>query len=332
MKLNGSKILITGGAGFIGSHLVDCLMEEGCHIRVIDNLVNGKRDNLIKHKNNKRFDFILGDINDASALGSAVSDIDIVFHLACLGVRHSIKNIFENHRVNAEGALNVLQKAHNEGVKKFIYCSSSEVYGTAKYVPMTEAHPTNPCTVYGASKLAGEAYARVYHKTYGMNTVIVRPFNVYGPRSHHEGDAGEVIPKSIVRALNNEPVLIFGNGSQTRDFTYVEDTAHALVEAAKCDNVIGLTLNVGSDFEIAIKEAAQLILKMTGSSSKIDIIESRPGDVMRLYADSTLFRKITNWRPAIKFEEGLNKTIQWFKTRPEQLSVLLDQENGINWK
>jgi UDP-glucose 4-epimerase len=262
-----------------------------------------------------------------------MEDIDIVFHLACLGVRHSIKYPFENHRVNAEGTLLVLREAYKVGVKKFIYCSSSEVYGTADHVPMPEGHSTHPCTVYGASKLAGEAYTRAFYKTYGLNTVVIRLFNTYGPRSHHEGDAGEMIPKSIVRVLNNEPIFIFGGGSQTRDYTYVEDVAQALVETAKKDNTIGLTLNVGSDFEISINEVAKIILEIVGtSSSKIEHHKSRPGDVLRLYADSTTFRKITNWQPRISFEEGLLKTIEWFKSKPEGISTLLSQEKGINWE
>lgn len=332
MKIKNKRILITGGAGFIGSHLVDALIQEDCYLRVIDNLVNGKLENLKQHKNNNKFEFILGSITDSSTVAQAMEDVDIVFHLACLGVRHSIKYPLENHRVNAEGTLLVLREAYKVGVKKFIYCSSSEVYGTADRVPMSEGHTTHPGTVYGASKLAGEAYTQAFYKTYGLNAVVVRPFNTYGPRSHHEGDAGEMIPKSIVRVLNNEPILIFGDGSQTRDYTYVEDVAQALVETAKKDSTTGLTLNVGSDFEISINEVARKILEIVRtSSSKIEHHKNRPGDVLRLYADSTAFRKITSWQPRISFEEGLLKTIEWFKSKPEGISTLLNQEKGINW-
>ncbi len=332
MNIDGKNILVTGGAGFIGSHLVDLLMREGCRVRVLDSLVNGKLENLDRHKNSTKFEFIRGDIRKPATFTSAMENTEVVFHLACLGVRHSIKHPFENQRVNAEGTFLVLKQAHKAGVKKFIYCSSSEVYGSAEHVPMSEAHPTRPCTIYGASKLAGEAYTRAFYTTYGVNTVIVRLFNTYGPRSHHEHNVGELIPKSIVRALNGKPVLLFGDGSQTRDFTYVEDSAKSLVEAARCDDALGQTFNVGSDFEIAIEEVAKLILKITGSSTQIEHDKNRPGDISRLHADSTAFRKLTGWVPKISFEEGLTRTFRWFNSRPEELSVLLGQEKGINWE
>ncbi|MFH1189226.1 MAG: SDR family NAD(P)-dependent oxidoreductase [Candidatus Omnitrophota bacterium] len=332
MNLKGSVVLVTGGAGFIGSHLVDAIISDGARVRILDNLSNGRLDNLPKNEGGKLYEFIHGDINDDEALDAAIEGVDIVFHLACLGVRHSIKNPFENHRVNAEGTLRLLERAYRNKVKRFVYTSSSEVYGSAQYVPMKESHPTSPCTVYGASKLAGEAYARAYRLTYGLETVIVRPFNTYGPRSHHEGDAGELIPKSIVRAMNSRPVVLFGDGSQTRDFTYVEDMVRGIIDAGACDKAVGRTLNIGSGFEISISAIAKAVIKTINSPSKIENPGDRPGDVMRLYADSSEHRKLTGWRPKVTFEEGLARTVKYFQSRPEGALELLGQEKGMNWK
>jgi len=333
MDLSNKLCLVTGGAGFIGSHLVDLLITNGCRVRVLDNLINGKLINVQHHLGKKNFEFVLGSITDPCDVARAMIDVQIGFHLACLGVRHSIRHPFENHRVNSEGTLLVLDTAYRTGVERFVYCSSSEIYGTAKYVPMPEEHPARPCTVYGSSKLAGEAYTRAYYKTYKMDTVIIRPFNTYGPRSHHEGDAGEMIPKSIVRALNGESILVFGDGSQTRDFTFVEDTAQCLFEAAKSDELIGKTFNAGSNLEITMADIAKKIVAHVGKPSVgIKHVENRPGDVLRLYADSSKIQKTLNWRPKVTLDEGLAKTIAWFSSRPEGARVLLSQEKGKNWE
>ncbi|MFA5139636.1 MAG: GDP-mannose 4,6-dehydratase [Elusimicrobiota bacterium] len=332
MNLAGRRILVAGGAGFIGSHLVDALREQGCAVRVVDDLATGRLENLRQHEGKDGFEFFRGTITDPHDAIRALEGIEVVFHLACLGVRHSIGHPFENHRVNAEGTLLLLQESLRRGVERFVHCSSSEVYGTARTVPMPETHPTLPCTVYGASKLAGESYARAFHRTHGMSTVVIRPFNTYGPLSHHEGDAGEVIPKSIVRALAGMPILVFGDGSQTRDYTYVEDTARALVEAARCDALVGGTFNIGSNFEISINDLAERIRARVGTPEvKVEHVQQRPGDVLRLYCDPTEFVSRTGWKPRVAFDEGLDRTIAWFRARPEGAHVLAAQERPLNW-
>jgi UDP-glucose 4-epimerase len=255
MKLAGKSVLITGGAGFIGSHLVEELSD--CRRRILDDFSTGQRQNLASVPG--ELDILQGDVRDDQLVAKALEGIDIVFHLACRGVRHSIGNPQANHEVNASGTLTLLRAAHRLGIKRLVHVSSSEVYGSARQVPMTEDHPCFPETVYGAAKLAGEAYARAYHRTYQLPIVVVRPFNNFGPRSHYEGDAGEVIPRFVVWALNGKPPVIFGDGKQTRDFLYVKDTAYWLRRIAEADDAIGQTINLGSGIETSILELATII-------------------------------------------------------------------------
>jgi len=212
------KILVTGGAGFIGSHLVDELIARGYYVAVLDNLRNGSLDNLAASLHNPHCQFIQGDILNTKDVQAAVSGVDTIFHLACLGVRHSIHSPLENHKVNAEGTLNVLNAAYQAGAGRFFYISTSEVYGATDKFPIVEEALPRPVTVYGASKLVGEYYTNVFQGCYGLDTMVLRIFNNYGPRAHYEGDCGEVIPRSIIRILNDQKPIVFGDGLQTRDF------------------------------------------------------------------------------------------------------------------
>jgi UDP-glucose 4-epimerase len=330
---DADRCLVTGGAGFIGSHLVDRLLKEKVRVRVLDNLSTGRWDHIAPHRDDPLLEFTYGSIVDSSDARRAVSGVDVVFHLACLGVRHSLSQPHENHRVNAEGSLVLLEAARREGVQRYVHCSTSEVYGTAQWVPMTEDHPTLPRTVYGASKLAAEAYARAYHTTYGLPIVIVRPFNTFGPRSHHEGDAGEMIPKSIVRALGGKDIRVFGSGRQTRDFTYVADTVEGLVRSAEQDALVGNTYNIGSGSEISIRRLAEMLIGRIGNpETEIHHTAARPGDVDRLYADASAFSDATGWTPHVNFGKGLDATIAFFKNHRSGIAALLEEEKVQNWK
>lgn len=330
--MQNSRVLITGGAGFIGSELVRQLIANRAkQIIVVDNLVNGRRQNLEELPSNQ-VELVVADIRDSDRMAKLMSGIDIVFHLACLGVRHSIHSPHENHEVNATATLKLLSAAKATGVNRFVYVSSSEVYGTARWVPMTEEHPTFPMTVYGASKLAGECYTRAFYETYGYPTVVVRPFNSYGPRCHHEGDSGEVIPKFLLRCLAGKPMVIFGDGTQTRDFTYVSDTARAIMMAGFSDDALGQVINLGSGFEIAIKDLAQEIASIVGRSD-VEIIHEapRPGDVLRLYAETAKAYHLLGFKPEITLPQGLMKLKDWYLRLGESPETLLKNEIVRNW-
>ncbi|MBA7540859.1 UDP-N-acetylglucosamine 4-epimerase [subsurface metagenome] len=223
IEIKNSTILVTGGAGFIGSHLADELLSKNYNVKVLDNLSNGSLTNLKDAVKSNNFTFIEGDILDKSLCVKSLKGIDIVFHLACLGVRHSLHHPFENQRVNAEGTYNILQAALDNKIKKFFYVSSSEVYGKVKTFPITEEAIPEPTTIYAASKLAGEVYSKAFYESFGLDVTILRLFNNYGPRAHYEGDAGELIPRTIVYALNDKQPIIFGDGENARDFIYVKD-------------------------------------------------------------------------------------------------------------
>ena len=329
--LQNKRILITGGAGFIGSELVSQLACQNTEIIVVDNLVNGKREN-IKDVLSDKVSLTVVDIRDDEEMRRLLDGIDVVFHLACLGVRHSIHSPKENHEVNSTASLALLARAREAQVKRFVYISSSEVYGTAINVPMTEEHPPFPHTVYGSSKLGGDCYTRAYWKTYGFPTVVVRPFNCYGPRSHHEGDSGEVIPKFLLRAMANLPMIIFGNGNQTRDFTYVSDTARGILLAGILDDAVGETINIGQGSEISINDLARLIAAEIGKpDAPVEHIESRPGDVLRLYADTKKARKLLDFQPEVALRQGLRELKHWYESQETSPKSLLETERVRNW-
>lgn len=330
--MEGKRVLVTGGAGFIGSELIHQLSAVGAHVVVVDNLVNGRRENIADVLGG-RCELSVTDIRDGVAMGKLIEGCEVVFHLACLGVRHSIHSPRENHDVNATATLALLELARGAGVARFVYVSSSEIYGTAHEVPMTEDCPAFPHTVYGASKLAGDCYTRAYWKTYGLPTVVVRPFNSYGPRCHHEGDSGEVIPKFLLRAMAGKPLVIFGDGTQTRDFTYVADTARGIRLAAACAAAVGQTINLGYGREIPINELAGVVADVAGvPNASVEHIEPRPGDVLRLYADTRRASELLGFVPEVNLRAGLLRLKAWYASLGVVPEVLLREERVRNWQ
>jgi len=299
---------------------------------VLDDLSTGNEQNLASARANGNVEFVRGDIRDRKLLAELVEGTDVVFNLACRGVRHSIGNPLESHEVNAEGTLLLLQESRRAKVERFVHISSSEVYGTSRYAPMDENHPTFPETVYGAAKLAGDAYARAYHQTYSLPTVVVRPFNNFGPRSHHEGDCGEVIPRFAVWALNGQPPIIFGDGTQTRDFIFVEETAHWLCRVAECDALVGQTINLGSGKETPVNELATIIYEEVGLGSvQPNYQPRRPGDVQRHLADVRRAQELLGFRTRIDVRSGIKRLISHLRSQSRSVVALLGETSAVNW-
>ncbi|HEY1793751.1 MAG TPA: NAD-dependent epimerase/dehydratase family protein [Opitutaceae bacterium] len=330
----GSRVLVTGGAGFIGSHLVDQLIDSGCFVTVLDNFRNGRRENLARADLSGRLRVVEADVTDSFACNTAIGkECSAVFHLACLGVRHSLHSPMENHHVNATGTLEILEASRRAGVGRFIYMSTSEVYGAAPEFPLKEDSPTWPTTVYGASKLAGEHYSAAYQGCFGLPVIRVRPFNNYGARAHFHGDSGEVIPRFILRTLAGEAPVIFGDGTNTRDFLYVKDCAAGLLAIAECDGLIGEVVNLGYGEETTISDLAELILETLGRSDLKPVHDKgRPGDVPRLKVDSAKLVKKTGFIPRTKLADGLRLAVEHyceiFRKDPDCLSKIQSR----NWE
>ena len=327
-----TRVLITGGAGFIGSHLADALISRGYRVTVLDDLSTGSRENLADAQSTGRLRLIEGSVLDPSALGEATEDCARVFHLAVQCVRRSLGRPIENHAVNATGTILTLEAARRAGVQRFIYCSSSEVYGNAGSGMLSEdTTQCAPSTVYGAAKLAGEYYSKAYQQAYGLPALVVRPFNAYGPREHTQGELAEVIPRFIIRLLNEKPPIIFGNGEAGRDFTYVTEVAAGLAAAGDCDALIGATVNIAFGRIVTVRRVAELLARMVGRPNlRPEFLEPRPGDVMSLHADVRRAQELLRFSAKIDIETGLARYLEWFRGHHPNFVDLLE-DNPRNW-
>lgn len=330
MKLEGRKIMVTGAGGFIGSHLSDRLAERN-DLLLVDDFSIGLRENLAEVEKRPNVRIVEADITHRDEMYELTRGVEIVFHLAISCLRTSIHKPFLSHDINAGGTLNLCWAAHEHGVRRFLYVSSSEVYGTAQTVPMDEQHPCHPMTVYGASKLAGEFYALAYHRTYGLPVAVIRPFNTYGPREPYLGARAEVIPRFFLQLTAGRPPVVYGDGSQTRDFTFVSDTVTGLILAAECDQLVGDIVNVARGREVSIAEIARRLAQLVGVDPGVEHAEPRPGDVYRHYADITKAKRLLAFTPAIDIESGLSRTVEWFRAHEIAARVDAKAAGLPNW-
>jgi len=317
-SLKNKSVIVTGGAGFIGSHLVDLLIKYNPEkLTVLDNFFLGTMDNLAQAmKNYPKLDIINLDITNLKSLKKIIASnsADVIFNLAVIPLPTSLDKPEWTYRQNVRMTLNLCELMKQGYFKTLVQCSSSEVYGSALQVPMSESHPQRPMTPYAASKLSADSLVISYYEAFGMDITIPRPFNNYGPRQNDKSYAG-VIPLTIKRILRNESPVIYGDGNQTRDFIFVEDTVQAIIDIYLSDNTRGKTINIATGKEISVKKLVSLIMEQMNCKLKIKHQVARPGDVRRHKADISLAKKLINFKVKTSFHLGLRKTIEYFRGR-----------------
>lgn len=317
MNLNGKRVLVTGSDGFIGSHLVESLLERGCDVRAftcynsfgtwgwLDSLDRQTRDNI---------EVFAGDVRDPNGVRTSMEGIDVVFHLAALiGIPYSYHSPDSYVDTNIRGTLNVLQASRDLALERVIVTSTSEIYGTALYVPIDEKHPPQGQSPYSATKIGADKISESFYRSFDLPVVIARPFNTYGPRQ----SARAVIPTIITQLLDGVRELKLGALEPTRDLNYVTDTCAGFIALAECDDAVGREVNIGSGREISVGDLAGLLISMIEPEATIitDDQRLRPGksEVERLLCDNALIRSLTGWAPAVTLEEGLARTVDWFR-------------------
>ncbi len=312
-------MLVTGAGGFIGSHLTERLVQAGARTRALVHYnALGTWGWLDHSPHREAIDVIAGDITDYHSVRAAVQGIEVVFHLAALiAIPYSYQAPDSYVKTNIQGTLNVLQAARELGTARIIHTSTSEVYGTARYVPIDEQHPLQGQSPYAASKIGADKLAEAFHRSYGTPVVTVRPFNTFGPRQ----SARAVIPAIITQCLTGETVRL-GNLHPTRDLVYVANTVDGFIKAAEAPDAIGRTINLGSGREISIGDLAALIIRLVGRDMTITTEQQRmrpeQSEVNRLLADNTLARQLLGWEPSVSLEEGLTRTIEWLREHMER--------------
>jgi nucleoside-diphosphate-sugar epimerase len=310
-----TSCLVTGGAGFIGSSLARALVARGDRVRVIDNLSSGRRENLADLS--KDLELIEADIRDEAALGRALDGIELVFHEAAIpSVPRSLADPVASHDANATGTLKVLQAAKRAGVRRLVYAASSSAYGDTPTLPKVETMRPMPLSPYAVSKLAGEHYCQVFAGAYGLETVSLRYFNVFGPHQDPKSEYAAVIPRFVTAALAGQGVTIYGDGLQSRDFCFIDNTVEANLAAGSAPGVSGGVFNVACGAAINLNEVVKLVGEIVGHAVPITYLPGRVGDVKHSLADTSAARERLGYRGAISFAEGLKRTVAWYAGQP----------------
>ena len=304
--------LVTGGAGFIGSNMVRFLLEKGESVRVLDNFETGKRENLEEIFD--QIELIKGDIRTEATVRRAVEDCDIIYHLAALGsVPRSIEDPRTTHDVNATGTFNMLVASRDAKVKRLVFASSSSIYGQSKVLPQHEGLPIAPISPYGASKAIGEVYDKAFYETYGLETISLRYYNVFGPRQDPMSQYAAAIPLFVSALLRDKPPRIFDDGEQTRGFTYIDNVLEANWKAARAAKVHGEAVNISTATAVSVNTVVNTIKELLGKAIQPTYAPPRPGDIKHSLADVSLAKKVIGYEPTVSFDEGIRRAIDWYK-------------------
>ena len=308
------KVLVTGGAGFIGSHIVEALLNEGHEVRVLDSFSTGKKENLVPFLS--QIELIYGDLRDFETVQEVVEGVDIAFHIAAIpSVIRSIEDPMTTNNVNVVGTLNLLEASRRAGVRRVVYASSSSVYGDTPRLPRREEDPPSPLSPYALQKLTSERYCNLYFHLYGLETVILRYFNIFGPRQDPGSIYSGVVSRFITSLINKEPPVIYGDGEQSRDFTFVENAVQATILAAVVPEAKGQTFNVATGKRYSVNHLWEVIRDLGGSRLKPQYTNPRPGDIRHSQADISRAKMTLGYEPKVDLEEGLRRTLVWYRQR-----------------
>jgi nucleoside-diphosphate-sugar epimerase len=313
-EIEMTKVLVTGGAGFIGSNLAEALLRRGHFVRVLDDFSTGKRENLILDKEYPSLEMIEGDIRDSSTCQEAVKGMEYIFHQAALpSVQRSVEDPGTSHSVNAGGTLNILLAAKEAGVKRVIYASSSSVYGDTPTLPKHEEMPSDPLSPYALQKYIGEQYCRLFYQLYGLETISLRYFNIFGPKQDPHSIYSAVIPIFIDALMQGRPPTIFGDGEQSRDFTYIENVVQANLLAMSAEHLHGEAINIACGKRTSLNQLFNVLKDILGSKQSPLYEEPRKGDVRHSLADIRKGKELINYERKVGIEAGLKKTVEFFR-------------------